>query len=210
VGRASRQTDDTGPVHVARRVHIPCLWRMHESLHPLVLPSSRRRHVLETLQVAYLGRHRLHDIIHFYLLRRSFGQLHTHESLLDGVRFQVRFDTRLYMYGHKRDKCNGWCLRCYQRRLCSGIALHLDVETHICAESAEDRVIRDLLPWSARCRCEWRTDVLADWYVSRGVNIISLRLTSADYSPQRRDDPRTLQEPPSTSSCGRRLSCKRA
>ena len=163
LGCSSQQTDRLGAMYVARRVLVPGLRWMHQGLYLVILPPFGWWYLFDTLQVAHLVRHRLHNCIQLHILRHTSGQLHTHSGILDGIRLQIRSDSGLPVHGHERHQRDGRCLRCYQRRIFCGSAMLPHMAAHFGAKKTEDCFVRHFLPWSGRRWRKWRTNVLVDW-----------------------------------------------
>jgi hypothetical protein len=76
-------------MHVACSIRFLDLQWVYESVHPLILPSPSRRHVLKEVVLVRMVRHRFHYLVHRRLLHHASDRLQAYESLLDGIRHQV-------------------------------------------------------------------------------------------------------------------------
>lgn len=78
MGYSNPQANRPGFMHVAGRILVPGLRWMHKSVHSPILPPSRGRDVLSTIQMADLVCNRLYHCIHRGVLHHPPRQLHSY------------------------------------------------------------------------------------------------------------------------------------
>jgi hypothetical protein len=117
---------------------------MHESIHPVLLPPSRRRDLFTALDLARVGSYQLYHCVYHCFLRHAAGQLLAYRGLLESLRHQLRSHAQVHLPRHLRHQHHHRRLRRDQRRLRRGAPVHHHMALHNPKE-AENRPERAIL-----------------------------------------------------------------